>query len=204
MNLLRKLILLGVVASLPLPVFAQGTIVYVDPPDIVIGSNETSQLIDLNGDGVDDVRFQRSGGQLTAIPQGNGQLAAESESRAKAIREGEIISSLGLWQSRVVDPLLGDFGLLLASDRSFPSTGPFAGVDGYLGIRFYIGANRHYGWIRLDLDNGFPNQARGFLTEWAYNSTPNAPLAAGVVPEPSPLALAALGAGGLLFLRRLR
>ena len=72
--------------------------------------------------------------------------------------------------------------------------GPFAGLDGYLGIRFYIGSDLHYGWIRLNLNNGYPAQAIGFITEWAYNSVPNAPLAAGVVPEPSTLALVALGA----------
>ena len=80
--------------------------------------------------------------------------------------------------------------------------GPFAGLDSYLGIRFYIGSDLHYGWIRLDLDNGYPNQALGYLTEWAYNSVPNAPLAAGVVPEPSTWALFALGAAAILRFRR--
>lgn len=91
----------------------------------------------------------------------------------------------------------------MESDRG-EAFGTFAGVDGYLGIRFYIGANLHYGWIHVNSDLGFPKQAAGFITEWAYNSSPNQPIAAGVVPEPSVAALLIIGGGSVLLFRRFK
>lgn len=210
MNRLRQLILLGVVVLLPLPAFAQGSIVFVNPPDFLIQQDDTLHSFDLNGDGSFDLGFRNLSDQLDVIPAGNNQVSAtanpppESGGRAVPIPLGGQINAATAWQGRYVVPLLGDFGPMLASNRGSPVvSGPFAGLDGYLGVRFFIGTELHYGWVRLNLNNN-SNLAIGFVTEWAYNSVPGEFLAAGVVPEPSTLALVALGAGGLLFLRRCR
>ena len=186
-------------ALLPLPAFGQGSIVYVNPPDARIGDNSTPQSFDLDGDGVSDVVFGRIGGQLNVIPAGINQVSAtanlppEAGGQALPIPIGNRIDTATPWQSRYPDALLGDFGPMLANDYSIPATGPFAGVDGYLGIRFAIGTEPHYGWIRLKMDSVFPNLARGYVTEWAYNTVPDQPIAAGVVPEPSTWVLLTLG-----------
>ncbi len=204
MKKLGMYLVLGAVALLPLPAFAQGTIVYVNPPDVIIGSDSNPKSFDLDGDGMADLVFGKIGGQLSAIPARNNQVSATpgEGSLATPIPRGATISASTSWQGRRIDPLLGDFGSLLTLDYTFPATGPFAGVDGYLGIRFYSGSNLHYGWIRLDFDNGFPNVPQGFLTEWAYSSVPGQPITAGAVPEPSTVALIALGAVGLWKFRR--
>ena len=210
MNRLKQLILLGAVAVLPLPVFGQGSVVYVNPPDVRIGGNTTPQPFDLDGDGVNDVVFARISGQLNVVPAANNQVSGtanqppEAGGRALPIPTGNRIDASTPWQGRYRDSLLGDFGPMLANDYSIPATGPFAGVDGYLGIRFNIGTELHYGWIRLKMDSVFPNLARGYVTEWAYNSVPNAPLAAGAVPEPSTWALLGLGAAALWRFGRVR
>ncbi len=45
----------------------------------------------------------------------------------------------------------------------------------YLGIRFKIGSNVHYGWARLDVTNA----SNWLLKDYAYNTTPGAPINAG-------------------------
>ncbi len=49
------------------------------------------------------------------------------------------------------------------------------GETGFAGVRFKIGGNTHYGWIKLQLN------AAGSLTatEWAYESCPDTPINAG-------------------------
>jgi len=48
-------------------------------------------------------------------------------------------------------------------------------TDKYLGIRFKIGSDNHYGWARLDVTNA----SNWLLKDYAYNATPNASINAG-------------------------
>ena len=75
---------------------------------------------------------------------------------------------------------------------------------GYLGIKFKIGTNDHFAWIRLTVAPRSAPQPRAFtLHEWAYENVPNAGIEAGAgVPEPSSLGLLALGSLGLAAHRR--
>ena len=92
---------------------------------------------------------------------------------------------------------------------------PTDGTSAYLGIQFEdASSNLHYGWIQLsactpdDSGAGNPcNDPNGIVsvTSFAYQSTPNMDIAAGdtgAVPEPSSIALFALGAAGLGAYRR--
>ena len=200
-------LVLGAAALLPLQALAQGTIVYVNPPDFLIQQDDTLHSFDLNGDGTFDIGFRNVSDELDAVPTGNNQVSATAKpppevgGPAVPIPFGAQVNSSTPWQGRYSAPFVSDSGPLLASNRgSLVAYGPFAGLDGYLGIRFYIGANLHYGWIRLNLNNGYPAQAIGFITEWAYNSVPGQSIAAGAVPEPSTWAL--LIAGGVLVCLR--
>ncbi|MBS0659815.1 MAG: PEP-CTERM sorting domain-containing protein [Verrucomicrobia bacterium] len=74
------------------------------------------------------------------------------------------------------------------------ATGPTPpGTQAYVGFRFTIGANTHYGWLLLSVGPG----SIDFVSA-AYDNTPNTPIAAGAIPEPSTLAFLSLGAVGVL------
>jgi hypothetical protein len=58
--------------------------------------------------------------------------------------------------------------------------GQWAGgaTDAYIGVRFEISGNLHYGWIRVDVESPSPKLT---IKDFAYNSIPNEVIAAGDV-----------------------
>ena len=83
--------------------------------------------------------------------------------------------------------------------------------DNYVGFQFDPGTlhasgdwvdsgNVHYGWaiLNLDLTTGLGTAS---ITEWAWEDTADTQIYVGDVPEPSSLALLAMGAGGLFAYR---
>lgn len=71
------------------------------------------------------------------------------------------------------------------------------GGDAYLGARFTIGVDAHYGWVHVVWD---PDSDSLSVDQYAYDNSPNS--SAMVTPEPSSLVLLALGAVGLARRRR--
>jgi hypothetical protein len=50
----------------------------------------------------------------------------------------------------------------------------------YLGLKFYIGGEVHYGWARMKVTvNAFTCNAQALLTGYAYETVPNRPILAG-------------------------
>jgi hypothetical protein len=105
------------------------------------------------------------------------------------VEEGAEIPTGNLW---------GDFGLIFHPALGSELT---AGVDTYLGIRFSLDTQDHYGWIGVTpiwiADPGGSGQDVLALDAfaWAYETQPGVPIEAGMpVPEPGTLAALALGA----------
>lgn len=79
-----------------------------------------------------------------------------------------------------------DFFANLASYKSntgyyyyytYGNQSPWLGAQGkYLGMRFQIGSNVHYGWIRLDIDD---KASKITIKDYAYNTEPFEPILAG-------------------------
>jgi hypothetical protein len=69
----------------------------------------------------------------------------------------------------------------------------------YLGVRFAEADGAHYGWMSMSATSGGID-----IYSLAYESTPDAPIAAGAVPGPGALLLGAgaLGGAGLRRSRR--
>ncbi len=68
----------------------------------------------------------------------------------------------------------------------------------FVGVKFDLSGASFFGWIGLEVEQ---HRLTGRVTGWAYEDTGD-PIRAGQVPEPSPLALLAMGAAGIAALRR--
>jgi hypothetical protein len=78
--------------------------------------------------------------------------------------------------------------------------GYFTGLaSAYVGLQFQTDGQTYYGWARV----GAPaiGLNAGWLYDYAYATTPNTPIMAGQVPEPSAVALIILGGAVALFRR---
>lgn len=93
-----------------------------------------------------------------------------------------------------------------------PLAGNFAGVtEKYVGFRLHLSSNEDlvYGWLRFSVTAQIDaNVADGDLVlhEWAYESTANTPITAdsAAVPEPTSLAIFAMGGVGVAAWKRRR
>lgn len=177
---------------------------------------------DMNGDAVNDFAlFAYSTG---AFPSNNGMAAASggaynsmiASSDLQKISSGFVIGptlASGSWVNSVMDT-----GRDIVTSGGGLGPGWTGGIDeeGLVGVKFRIGANTHYGWIRLRSGgyNGGPAEIAAI--EWAYEDTPDTPIRAGegcdgaeAVPVPVSdsawgLAALAMGAFGLAYLRKRR
>jgi hypothetical protein len=90
--------------------------------------------------------------------------------------------------------------------------GPPSLSSGFLGLKFLIDGQTHYGWVQVSIignPQGYPylEGFRGVVRGYAYNTLPNQPILAGqtsdsdfvgeIPPQPATLGLLALGAPAL-------
>jgi hypothetical protein len=157
--------------------------------------------LDLNADSVVDFLFEaleNSSQFVVVVPQGTNAVAKAGFPKAQRLNFGDPIPN-GL------EFTFDTFTMLLAKRRPYGKDfGNWTpdGTPGFLGVRFDISGDTHYGWVRVGVTFGSTSFR---IVDWAYNSTPGEALKAGEpIPEPSTLSLMALGAAGLLALRRRR
>jgi hypothetical protein len=107
----------------------------------------------------------------TAIPDG--------------LASGEIVDSLrNSWSDAsglATAGIMGGYRVLSyngynGSGISSISFGDFLGEEKYIGVKFYIGSEPHYGWIRVSLGNRVDPLT---VVDWAYESTSNKRILAG-------------------------
>jgi hypothetical protein len=176
-------------------------------------------FIDLNHDGINDfvlsdypsfVKDRRLAGRGLA-PQ-NGLLGYPSGSSypALALKFGAGIGRRSaFWRyPGLMANVAATFGTVVS--------GPWANVsDRFLGLKFDINGQTHYGWARLSVKAGVRGGSSGItalLLGYAYETVPNKPIHAGQTgpnfdtsaptPEPGTLGALALGSEGLAYWRK--
>ncbi|WP_274475165.1 T9SS type A sorting domain-containing protein [Mangrovimonas aestuarii] len=158
-----------------------GQIVYTDiEPDFVGDNLNNNYDLDLNNDGTVDFTFSsyESSQALTvstSSPLVNAFYGlAPWYCTAKPMNNGDLINNLGsntplaYWCE-----FTGGIGLI----QDWPDIGYFwtDSPDKYLGLRFNIMGNIHYGWARMDLTNS----AQWTIKDYAYNSVAGEGIIAG-------------------------
>ena len=166
-------------------------------PDIalsaLINSNATQQ-IDINGDGVLDIRFEAYNYTYPAYSTDYNTLVSYGLNGAEVLTASETITiggstyevdaAIGLAAGATISPAQavwkeeGGIGFKGEYYGVAIEAGQFFNVDRYIGIRFQASGNTHYGWIRVRA-----SEDGGTLTiqEYAYHIVPNNAIIAGEI-----------------------
>lgn len=109
---------------------------------------------------------------------------------------GAIPEGSAVWRNEPIGALIHHSALL--NDTVF-SLGLWPFGIHYLGARFEIAGDWHYGWVEVDSWTGVNT---GFIRGYAYETQPGVPIFAGSVPEPGRVALLMLAWLGWSLRRR--
>ncbi|MBU1419500.1 MAG: hypothetical protein KKI15_13480 [Proteobacteria bacterium] len=156
------------VGAILVPPPADAAIVYSGVQNKVVSAQQVQQQIDLNDDGTFEFTFRLS----AFVP------VTYSQQLAVAGTASVIKDSVNAKPTRLVS------NYMISSQKSFfsvnsddlavyaPSVlvgGNFLGQQGYLGVKFKIADNTHYGWIQYKAVN---NASVGTIIDWAYEDIP--------------------------------
>jgi hypothetical protein len=212
------------VGALALTQAAEAKIIYT-PADVKI----TEFHLDLNHDGVDDFLLQSSTKfvsqtsetfRLNVSPSNHQNQVWGMGKYASALRAGVRIGA-GFPRGGIT--MVSDVYKINSFFTKF--RGPWAnggkGVENrYLGLKFLVNGQTHFGWARLSVALNSYGQITATLTGYAYETIPNKPIIAGkkkgqddaehagsaavTAPafKPASLGLLAMGAPGLSIWRR--
>ena len=164
---------------------AQGEIVYT-PANHVIGHGEAYPL-DLNHDGQADFwihhrsSYSTSGHVASIYVKGPPSNSVEGEASGfnflgAALRDGALIPTGKLGKRAQLEFACSGF---FSCPRTTYQRGRWYDVTRYLGLKFVIQGQVHYGWAHLSVHFTWPSYLGVVLTGYAYETTPNTPIVAG-------------------------
>jgi hypothetical protein len=212
---IRHLFLMLFVVTSTFLVCGQESIVYSGE----IGKSLGDGSVDVDKDGMPEFRFDVSpvhhipgmvGEVYSAhIPSGSG-ISIEGMVYGESLRLLDFGSQIGDsmasgdWSSR--DLQLPVLFVLHPNFTPFEyvASGPLAeaGSPAFIGMRVVMPDGVHYGWAQLTVEDA--DRPRAVLVDWAFETRPEIPIVAGVVPEPAVSRLMVAGGALLIGTRRYR
>lgn len=157
-------------------------------------------LLDLNKDGVADFQFQIHYGRTSyfsdmftvcagtcGLPQGNQVVASKPFVfvYASALMRGAKIGPSAHFETAVNEVTIeGSFGDFLSGRTDRNVIGKWAGdpQNRYLGLKFLISGQTHFGWVRLTVKSDKLLSVSATITGYAYETVANKPILAGTAP----------------------
>lgn len=155
-----------------------GQIVYTDVnPDITEGNMDTATFIDLNNDGTDDFGIGTNDDPAVGI-NGVSSNASWVGSSASYLYPFALDTGVAISSGQTTWFGNGDVGTLnYTSCYNGAGGSNWCGVtDKYMGLRFQIAGNTHYGWARLDVSLSGDSFT---LKDYAYNTVAGEAIDAG-------------------------
>lgn len=156
---------------------ANAAVVYTDEVPDFAGGIGSQYFLDLNNDGTDDFRIWHNGSSnlyISPLVATNAVLGSGGATFAYPFAlnlNDPINAGAGTF---FTNGFAGGFQSLNYGSCSF---GNWCSItDGYMGLRFDIGGNTHYGWVRLDVN---ASGSVWSVKDYAYEDVANASIDAG-------------------------
>lgn len=142
--------------------------------------------LDINNDGIPDVRFSNFFGSFShaaseflQVEGLTGGIIALSAGSASALPKGAIIGPSGRFVKGNCF-MAGTYAFAYGNTYFHDYFGPWNEVDNrFLGVSFSVGGEIHYGWIRMSVDTHLVRKVRAVVTGYAYESAANMSIKAG-------------------------
>jgi hypothetical protein len=155
--------------------------------------------LDFNGDGINELQinyaFYDLGLDWTSMDCSLGGTAQSLSPIFQGFSAGAAIApNAGVWAD--LSGSLIYWSEFNGQNNSSQTHFALSSASPYLPIDFDLSDGVHYGWVRFQTNGFF-----GFQ-DWAYESEPNTPIAAGTVPEPGTWVLFSSGIFAVQILRR--
>jgi hypothetical protein len=145
--------------------------------------------LDLNNDGIVDFQISNKLGSvrcgesstqcyvtMKVLPQNAGNAIWGTRGSASALGSGVTLGSKGKFQAGH-EFMAQEF--FSGGETNYRSGGPWAGTTRrYLGLKFVIQGQIHYGWARLNVTATIKG-IYGAISEYAYETVPNKPIRTG-------------------------
>jgi hypothetical protein len=165
---------------------ANAQVTYTDVNPDVVADSLNPYTIDFNNDATPDLAFgvQHISGSFSqsaqnftyegafayaVLPMG-AAVAIPADSTTAVLDCGVAVAQSPLFFAGQQGTAVLGYAALVQPINYPVAVGPWLGMtDKYLGFRFSVGANTHYGWVRLDVA---ANAETITIKEYAFNATP--------------------------------